>query len=429
MKTGAEIKFRDLSMQSIEQPDQPYTGEAQLPAGSPYADRGGIRDFYQYKPIEGAAYVQDKMEFEGLIVNAGLRGDFIIHDKKVIDQFTERLERDEPGAIVAKRGTYKISPRLGISHPITEQSKLYFNYGHFYQAPSFQYFYRSATANFEASSIIGNPNLEYEKTVQYELGVNTQISEFMVLDISGYYKDQYDLISTSDERWKNMTLDRYVNLDYGRMRGFELSIEKMPSHHYAFTFNYDFSYAYGKASDQHANRDARLIGVPYNWDEHPLNWDETHKIKAYVTVSYNKGEYPHLLGMTMPDDWMLTMQWEFGSGLPYTPSMYLVGIDNQNLVLPNSSRLPWHETTTLKFEKYYSVGRLGSNRLFFGFTIENFFNKRNVEAVYSQTGTSDKAVNPLNPEYNPFENRQDYDANPRNYGAPRNILFRIGMTF
>ena len=429
MKTGTEIKFRDLSMQSIEQPNQPYTGEAQLPPGSAYPDRGGVRDFYQYKPIEGAAYVQDQMEFEGLIVNAGLRGDFIIHDSKVIDEFTERLERDEPGAIVARRGTYKISPRLGISHPITEQSKLYFNYGHFYQAPSFQYFYRSATANFEANSTIGNPNLEYEKTVQYELGVNTLISEFVVLDVSGYYKDQYDLISTSDERWKNMTLDRYVNLDYGRMRGFEFTIEKIPSHHYAFTFNYDFSYAYGKASDQHANRDSRLSGVPYNWDEHPLDWDETHKIKAYITVSYGQGEHPRLLGLVMPDDWMLTLQWEFGSGLPYTPSRYLVGIENQNLVLPNSSRLPWHETTTLKFEKYYSVGRMGNNRLFFGFTVGNLFNKRNVDAVYTQTGTADKAVNPLNPEYNPFENRQDYDANPRNYSSPRNVLFRIGMTF
>ncbi len=429
MKSGAEIKFRDLQMESIQNPDQPYTGEAALPAGSPYPDRGGVRDFYHYKPLEGAVYAQDKMEFEGLIVNAGLRGDFIIHDQKVVDEFTERLARDEPGAIVANRGTWRVSPRLGISHPITEQSKLYFNYGHFYQAPQFQYFYRSATANFDANSTIGNPNLEYEKTVQYELGVNTQISQFVVIDVSGYYKDQYDLISTSDERWKNLTLDRYVNLDYGRMRGFEFSIEKRPAHHYALTFNYDYSYAYGKASDQHANRDARLNNVPYNWDEHPLNWDETHKINAYMTILYAQGEHPRILGMVMPDDWMLTLQWEFGSGLPYTPSKYLVGIDNQNLVLPNSKRLPWHENTTLKFEKYYTVGKMSENRLFFGFTVSNLFNKRNINAVYTQTGTPDKAVNPLNPEYNPFENSADYDANPRNIGAGRNVLFRIGITF
>lgn len=429
MKSGVEMKSRNLRMQSIAQPDLPYTGEAALPAGSPWPDRGGIRDFYKYRPYEGAVYAQDKMEFEGLIVNAGIRLDFIIHDQKAVDEFRDRLLRDEPGAILAQRGTYRLSPRLGISHPITEKSKLYFNYGHFYQAPSFQYFYKSATANFDANSTIGNPNLEYEKTIQYELGVNTQISEFVVIDISGYYKDQYDLISTSDERWKNLTLDRYVNLDYGRMRGFELSIEKRPAHHYALTFNYDFSYAYGKASDQHANQQARLKNVPYNYDEHPLGWDETHKINAYLTVNYEKNDHPRLLGLVLPDDWMMTGQWEFGSGLPYSPSKYTTGIENANLILPNSARLPWRERTTLKFEKYYTFNVKKGTKFLFGFTVNNLFNKRNVQSVYGETGSPTKAVHPLNPLYNPNDNRKNFDANPRNFEPGRQVLFRVGMTF
>jgi len=429
LKSGIEVKYRDLEMQSISQPDLLYTGEAELPAGSPWPDRGGVRDFYHYRPVEGAAYAQDKMEFQGLIVNAGLRLDFIIHDQKAIDEFRDRLLRNEPGAILAQRGTYRISPRLAISHPITEQSKLYFNYGHFYQAPNFQYFYKSATANFDANSTIGNPNLEYEKTVQYELGVNTLISEYVVIDLSGYYKDQYDLISTADERWKNLSLDRYVNLDYGRMRGFELSIEKRPSHHYALTFNYDFSYAFGKASDQHANQQARLNNIPYNYDEHPLNWDETHKINAYLTILYNRGEHPHLLGMMMPDDWTATVQWEFGSGLPYTPSKYTTGIENENLILPNSARLPWRERTTFKFEKYYTLNERKGTKFLFGFTVNNLFNKRNVQAVYTQTGSPTQAVHPENPSYNPNDNRQAYDSNPRNFEPGRQVLFRVGMTF
>lgn len=429
LKGGFEVKYRDLQMQSIQQPDLPYTGEAELPSDSPWRDRGGVRDFYQYRPTEGGAYVQDKMEFEGLILNGGLRVDFIIHDKKAIDEFRQRLLRDEPGAIVAQRGTYRVSPRLGISHPITEQSKLYFNYGHFYQAPSFQYFYKSATANFSANSTIGNPNLEYEKTIQYELGVNTQISEYFVVDLSGYYKDQYDLISTADERWKNLTLDRYVNLDYGRMRGFELSIEKRPSNHYALNFNYDFSFAFGKASDQHANQQSRLNNVPYNYDEHPLGWDETHKINANLTVLYNKGDHPRLFGLTWPDNWMLTAQWEFGSGLPYTPSTYTTGIDNANLILPNSARMPWHEYTTLKFEKYYQIRDRGDAKLVYGFTINNLFNKRNVQSVYTSTGSATQAVHPLDKAYNPNDNRLEYDADPLNYGPGRQVILRVGVNF
>jgi outer membrane receptor protein involved in Fe transport len=251
----------------------------------------------------------------------------------------------------------------------------------------------------------------------------------VVIDVAGYYKDQFDLISTSDERWKNLTLDRYVNLDYGRMRGFEFSIEKRAAHHYALQFNYDFSYAYGKASDQHANREARLLNVPYNYDEHPLNWDETHKINAYLTVLYDKGDHPRLAGLVLPDDWTMTLQWEFGSGLPYTPGKYLVGIENENLILPNSARLPWHERTVLKFDKYYTLDAKGDNRFFFGFTVDNVFNRRNVQSVFAATGSPTKSQNPADPRYNPTDNRAEYDANPRNWEPGRNVLFRIGMTF
>ena len=84
MKTGFELKNRILTMNSIEQPDKPYdNADVALPPGAPYPDRGGIRDFYEYKPWEAALYLQDKMEFEGMIVRAGVRGDLIIHDNKI----------------------------------------------------------------------------------------------------------------------------------------------------------------------------------------------------------------------------------------------------------------------------------------------------------------------------------------------------------
>lgn len=434
-KGGIDVSYHIFTMQEITQPDLAYNGEAELPAGSPWPERGGDRDFYEYRPVEGAVYVEDLMEFEGLKFRAGLRSDFVIHPNKVVDEFRDRVERDEPGAIVAERSKMKLSPRLGISHPITEQSKLYFNYGHFYQAPKFTYFYQSATANFEANSVIGNPNLEYEKTIEYELGVETQISDYVTLDVSGYYKDQYDMISTIDDKWKNIDLDRYANIDYGRTRGFELSIDKQSVNHYALTFNYTFSFAYGKASDQHAAQEARLLNTPYNFDEHPLDWDETHSVNAFLTLNYGRGEYPRLFGLVMPDDWQATLQWEFGSGLPYKPSIYTTGIDDANLILDNSARQPWHERTTLKFEKYYTLNSKKLKRdergiqLIFGLTVRNLFNKLNVQTVHAQTGSPTRAVHPSNPAYNPGVNRQEFDANPRNYEPGRNVLLRVGMSF
>ena len=435
-QTGMELKYRELTMQSLEHPDQLYNNpDVPLPPGSPYPDRGDIRDFYNHRPWEGAIYVQDKMEFEGLIVNAGFRWDFVFHDPWLIEESREQVARQQPGALLADRGTYKVSPRLGISHPITETSKLYFNYGHFYQAPDFQYFYRSATASITSASVVGNPNLEHEKTVQYELGVNTQVAKDWVVDIAGYYRDIYNLISTVPERFGPITIDRYYNLDYGRVRGVEVTLEKQYSSYWSMSWNYDFSYAFGKASSETAGIVARLSNVPVNTDEHPLNWDETHKITSWVTVQIPHKDHPRWFGLWWPDDWLLTLQWEYGSGKPYTPSTYVTGLSS-NLIAENSSRQPWTETTDLRFEKYF---RMKDLKLTLGVDVNNLFNKRNLRGVYEETGNAYDSTHPLNPEDEDIDPNDpktknwsfgtEYDHNPRNYQPPRNVIFRIGLSF
>jgi outer membrane receptor protein involved in Fe transport len=435
-QSGVELKYREMTMQSIEHPDLLYENpDVPLPLGSPYPDRGDLRDFYNHRPWEGSIYVQDKMEFEGLIVNAGLRWDFVFHDPWLIESAEEQVAAGQPGALLADKGTYKLSPRLGISHPITETSKLYFNYGHFYQAPDFQYFYQSATASITASSVVGNPNLEHEKTVQYELGVNTEIAKDWVIDIAGYYRDIYNLISTVPERFGPITIDRYYNLDYGRVRGVELTLEKTYSKYWSMSWNYDFSYAFGKASSETAGIVARLSNVPVNTDEHPLDWDETHKITGWVTLQVPPNDHPRWFGLYWPSDWLLTLQWEYGSGRPYTPSHYLTGISS-NLIAANSYRMPWTETTDMRFEKYFRWDKL---RLTLGCDINNLFNKRNVRGIYTETGTAYDSTHPENPEDRDIDPNDpktknwsfgtEYDHNPRNYSAPRNIIFRIGLSF
>ncbi|MFH1861961.1 MAG: TonB-dependent receptor, partial [bacterium] len=435
IKTGLELKYREMEMQSISGPDQPYNNpDVPLPAGSPWPDRGDVRDFYIYKPWEGAAYIQDKMEFEGLIVNAGVRCDFIIHDPNLVQQAEDQVDEGQPGAVLAARGTYQISPRLGISHPITDRSKLYFNYGHFYQTPQYQYFFRSNTGNIIPGGLVGNPNLEHEKTVQYALGVQTQVTDDLVFTVEGYYKDIYGLISTIPEYIvSGYTLDRYVNLDYGRVRGFEVSIDNNFSRNFQVSLKWDFSYAYGKASSALAAQAYRLSNVPVNMDEHPLAWDETHKINVYGTLIYQKGEHPYLLGLRLPDNWLLTLEWRYGSGEPYTPSRWTTGLpDNQ--IRENSTRYPWHELTNLKFEKYFSLK--GDLHLVAGIEIENLFNTENVRELYTETGNTYDSTHPDHNESaysesypGPYDTGTDYDHNPRNYDPPRWIMFSLGLTF
>lgn len=435
IKSGMELKYREMSMQSIEGPDQPYNNpDVPLPAGSPWPDRGDVRDFYDYSPWEGAAYVQDKMEFEGLIVNAGMRVDFIIHDPNLVRQTEDQVAENQPGAVLATRGTYRLSPRLGISHPITDRSKLYFNYGHFYQAPQFQYFFKSNSGNIIPGAYVGNPNLEYEKTVQYALGVQTQVTDDLVFTVEGYYKDIYGLISTVPEYIvSGYTLDRYVNLDYGRVRGFEVSIDNNFSKNFQISLKWDFSYAFGKASSAKAAQEYRLSNVPVNMDEHPLSWDETHKINAFSSLIYQKGEHPYLFGLKLPDNWLLTLEWQYGSGEPYTPSRWTTGLPT-NQIRTNSARYPWHEVTNLRFEKYFTLK--GNTHLVAGVDVRNLFDRQNVRELYAETGNAydsthpDDYANQNSETYpGPFDVGTDYDHNPRNYDPPRQIILSLGVTF
>jgi outer membrane receptor protein involved in Fe transport len=432
LKTGFEVKYRQLEMNSVSRPDLPYTNtDVPLPAGSPFPDRGDIRDFYAHKPWEGALYFQDKMEFEGMIVRAGVRSDFVIQSNDLLEQSQEAVDETQPGALLAKRGRFVIAPRLGISHPISTKSKLYFNYGHYYQTPSFSYFYQSTTVNPSANPTIGNPNLEYEKTVSYELGVNTEFAEDWVLDVSGYYRDVYNAIGTVAQRFGPLTLNRYFNLGYARARGFEFSVEKKFSEMWALKMNYDFSYAYGKESAAAEGLRQRAANLPENRDEHPLNWDQTHTVTAFLTLMLSERDKQELFGIKIPNNWLATVEYSYGSGYPYTPSTF---VENRNasLILANSARMPMTTTTDLKFDKFWKLTK--KLKLTTGFEIYNLFNKKNVRGLYAETGNPYDSTHPDNTTQGQADilaenSGTDFDHNPRNIGSPRQIMLHLKIGF
>jgi outer membrane receptor protein involved in Fe transport len=427
IKSGFELKYRELTMNSIEQPDQLYSNtDIPLPDGAPYFGRGAIRDFYEHKPWEGSIYFQDKMEFEGMIVRAGLRSDFVIQPDALLQETQDQLDANQPGALLANRGNFALAPRLGISHPISTKSKMYFNYGHYYQTPSFQYYYKSATSNLSPNTLIGNPNLEYEKTVSYEVGVNTEFTDDWVADVAGYYRDVYNQIGTVEQTVGPLTLNRYFNLGYARARGFEFSIEKRPSNMWALTLNYDFSFAYGKESSASEGLTQRVSGIPENRDEYPLGWDQTHTVTAFLTLQVSERDHPKPFGVKIPNNWYSTMEFSYGSGYPYTPSKYTEN-KSSNLILTNSARMPNTVTLDWKFDKYWKL----TDRIILttGVEIYNLLNRRNVRGIYSETGNSyDSSHEEDQTKRTDYNIGTDYSHNPRNYGTPRHIYLHFRLS-
>jgi len=196
---------------------------------------------YNIFPKRFAYYIQDKLEFEGLIANIGLRLDAWDPGVNAIDIYTDPfadylfgrniywgVKLDTIPRIRPKR-KYRLSPRIGVSHPLSENSKIYFNYGHFYQVPNSDRLYTSTLDPVEEDlDYVANPNLEPTKTMAMEVGFSQLLFDLFTIDIVGYYKDMRDEVSnvTYVNRQTLAYYETFRNNGYADIRGFEVRINK-----------------------------------------------------------------------------------------------------------------------------------------------------------------------------------------------------------
>ncbi len=156
-------------------------------------------------PIQFNAYVQDKIEFMGMIANVGIRFDYYSANGSHPDvqrtlEYGTNLET--VNAFLA--GTFPtidpdpkmhVSPRVGISFPITTNSKVYFNYGHFVQMPQPEAMYFSTAAVGNRLQWLGDPTLDFQTSINYELGYDQNVYDLFQFHIGAFYKDYSDVES------------------------------------------------------------------------------------------------------------------------------------------------------------------------------------------------------------------------------------------
>ncbi|MFQ5452715.1 MAG: TonB-dependent receptor domain-containing protein, partial [Candidatus Zixiibacteriota bacterium] len=314
----------------------------------------------------------------------------------------------------------KFSPRIGFSYPISDKAKVHFNYGHFYQRPSLLYMYQRNTTSVNLNTVIGNYNLDYQKTIQYSFGVKYAMSENYSVDISGYFKDEFDKINSKSVRVGGLTRQQYRNSDYGRSRGFELTIEKRGGGYVNGLVSYVYAFAFGKASQTNEDylSDFELSRDPL--DEAPLDIDIRHVIKSSLQFYVPSTVKPRLFGISIPNGWSLDFQTYIESGRPFTPDRSYPNI-NTNLgenIQRNSLRKPSIINFDVRFTKDFKVFGLDNNLII---SIENIFNNRNINTVYSNTGRPETQNNPSGI----VKGGTDYDNNPTNWDYGRQI--KVGV--
>lgn len=343
----------------------------------------GKRDGYKAEPWQMAYYLQDKMEWEGMIVNAGLRFDFWYLGK---DYSVARDDGsyDSRAFDESDRLQVMISPRLGVSHPITDKDVLRFAYNYQNQLPQMQYIFTSKTpedANDSDTIIqVGNPSLEPQITITYEVGLSHQLSEDYVLDLTAYYKNLYNYVNTRKERSEieqTVYWYRYYSNDYGSARGIDMQIEKLLSNFNTWSLAYSLAWAQGNSSY------TVIQDETTNLREFPLDWDIRHNISANFTFHIARGEeyFIPFTDYILPlDDFSANFNWTFASGAPYTPQ----SAESSSSLDTNSKRKDNTQQANLRLTKGFVLPNNMSIRIYA--EIENLFKNMNVLNVYPKTG-------------------------------------------
>lgn len=416
-------------------------------------------DYYERKPFKVAGYIQDKMDFEGLIARLGLRFDYF--DPKSSTYKYPNIP--ESTQVVSADKNYKFSPRLGFSLPVTERMKLRFNYGHYFQIPALDDMYGTTDtavirlALQRGNTIIGNIFLKPEKTVMYEVGIENQITQDVIFGFTAYFKDIYDLSQIREVIAQPMPYFQFFNVDYGNVKGFEFRFDKTMSNMWALGLSYTLQFAKGTASwagefyyDYYSSGLDPITGLPLQPPviDYWLDFDERHILNASFNLDFPKDFF--LIPM---QNLTSSMVFSFHSGQPYTP----YDLKGNKLGDENSARKPSWWNVDWDIKKSIRIGPLDCA---ISAQFLNLFNTKQVIDVYNTTGDPDDHgdyepplsqfgyMSIVNLRYSPQADynhdglidpvemktayiaaRTDYYLDPTNYNGPFRARFGINFGF
>jgi len=212
-----------------------------------------------------------------------------------------------------------------VSHPITENSKLYFNYGHYRQLPTSDRLYRVQRAINNKVDYFGDPTIPLAKTISYELGYDHALFKDYLLHLAAYYKD----ISDQQDWTRYISFDGKVNYykltsnSYEDIRGLEVDLTKMWGKWFSGNINYEYRvstsgyFGVGQYYENPAEQREYLRSNPYQSKPIPRP-----RFKAYLDFHTPSDLGPDLGGLRPLGGWLFNFlgQWTAGYWGTWNPN-------------------------------------------------------------------------------------------------------------
>lgn len=417
---------------------------------------GSSSDVWLAKPSEGGFFFQDQIRYKGIIAFVGARlmywapGKFADNavnnpEAPVVDEVREQYMEQTFG-LMGKRWKARFLPKLRVSFPVTDNNVLYFNYGHAAQLPHPRFVYAGLDPVYQDRSFLsnlGNPNINPEVTVSYEVGLKSKINADLALTVSAFYNDKFDYIVSrriliEDQTGRFVEKTFFINQDYARIRGVEVGIQKRFKKVFKAVLNTRYQAATGKSNTAAESAlQIKTQGFVNTTKENFLAWDRPFDTKLLLfftpdtTVKIGKFSlkgFRVFLGTTLK------------SGLRYTP-FELTGTADSGR--PQYERLddqpfarigaPWF-WSDLRITRDFALGAAKNNKLSLSVEVKNLFNNKNSQIINGVTGRAYEAGDPLpinfrDPNWPDPQDRGLPPFNPARYMQPRQLMFGLSFDF
>ncbi len=426
VKAGVSARLHHLYNGSYGIEVSSRTSWQPMPAVDAYG-----RDTLDTRPYELAAYIQDKMEYQNLIVNAGLRFDYFEPDFDIPVDWTQanalRIpEFDDDGNATgdsllnrkASPARYQLSPRVGIAFPISADGVIRFSAGLFFQVPQLSILYTNSEYEVnpsDASTTFGNAALDPERTLHFEIGLQQGLTASLGLELTLFSKDIRNLTGVEIRRDVITTNNfvRYINRDVGTSRGVTLSLFQRPVGPISWDLDYTLQFANGTSSNPTEAFDRFQAGQEDILTLVRLDWDRRHVLTNSVTFTPSSALTATVIN-------------RFQTGTPYTTVRdFVTSYIENNGTRPNSF------VTDLRV--YFRPPFLNHD-LNLTVQVDNLFDEQAHTGVYSDTGRSDESVTMelfrrSGTQVGGINSLDEYYVEQWRFSTPRRVIFGINYRF
>lgn len=315
-----------------------------------------------FNPYRLAAYVQDQISYMGIIFTPGLRFDLFDPQSKYRTyseqplRFRSIVYLDSTEHFQDAAAKTMISPRINIAYPLTDASNISLNYGVYYQMPQLVWMYdgfnRADLNQAGGSPLVGNPNLEPQRTNTFEVSYNNQLTRDFAFTATTYYKDIYNQLGIVFIPATPTPVEQTEIAEYGVNQGLELEIRKLPIDDIlGLRINYTFASIRGTSdgitSNRGKERDIYTQEFPFPQSDYPLARDVRHRVNAIIDFVWGDEEGPTIAGIPILENSSINFTGIYSSGSPYTRT----DVDGQPIGEINAERNPDFWTVNSRIQK------------------------------------------------------------------------------